>query len=143
MDAAASTDDELRRRALTFLFVGAGYAGIETFAELADMAFDACKWYPDSAVDMRWVMVEATGHILPEVSPAMASTREQLRHRGMEVRLNTRLTSVVGGHMVLDNGDRVRHRDRRVDRRRARPSTDQKPPTCPSTTSAGCHRSCR
>ena len=107
MDAAASTDDEeLRRRALTFLFVGAGYAGIETFAELADMAFDSCKWYPSiEPSDMRWVMVEASDHILPEVSPSLSLyTMEQLRHRGMEIHLNTRLSSIVGGHAVLDNG---------------------------------------
>ncbi|MGZ4620313.1 MAG: NAD(P)/FAD-dependent oxidoreductase, partial [Frankiaceae bacterium] len=107
MDAAASTDDEaIRRRALTFLFVGAGYAGIETFAELADMASDACKWYPSiQSPDMRWVMVEASDHILPEVSSSLSLyTLEQLRHRGMEIHLSTRLTSIVDGRAVLDNG---------------------------------------
>ena len=39
IDMAASTDDEaVRRRALTFVFVGGGYAGIEALAELEDMA---------------------------------------------------------------------------------------------------------
>src|SRR5215208_2534769 len=39
LDAASSTDDPaVRRRALTFTFVGGGYAGVEAFAELEDMA---------------------------------------------------------------------------------------------------------
>lgn len=108
MDAASSsTDPELRRRALTFVFVGGGYAGIEALAELEDMARDACKYYPDLGHDeMRWVLVEASGRILPEVSPAMGEyTAMQLTQRGIEVRRNTRLTSAVGGHIVLDDGE--------------------------------------
>ena len=77
MDAASSTEDaDLRKRALTFVFIGGGYAGIEAIAELEDMARGACKFYPNiDAEDMRWMMVEATGRILPEVSPAMGDTR--------------------------------------------------------------------
>ena len=44
---------------------------------------------------MRWVLVEATGRILPEVDLDMAAwTVEQLTARGMEVKLNTRLESI-------------------------------------------------
>ncbi len=108
LDAASSTPDlQLRRRALTFVFVGGGYAGIEALAELEDMARDACKYYPNlHHGDMRWVLVEATGRILPEVSPAMGEyTVQQLTNRGIEVRRNTRLESVVDGHVMLDDGD--------------------------------------
>jgi NADH:ubiquinone reductase (H+-translocating) len=108
MDAASSsTDPVLRRRALTFVFVGGGYAGIEAMAELEDMARDACKYYPNLGHDeMRWVLVEASGRILPEVSPAMGEyTARQLTRRGIEVRRNTRLTSVAGGQVMLDDGD--------------------------------------
>ena len=108
MDIAASTDDaDVRRRALTFVFVGGGYAGIEALAEIEDMSRGACRYYPTiSQEDMRWVLVEATGRILPEVSPEMGEyTVQQLVKRGIEVRRNTRLMSVVGGHVVLDDGE--------------------------------------
>lgn len=108
MDAAASNSDaEMRRRALTFVFIGGGYAGIEALAELEDMARDACKNYRDiEPADMRWVMVEATGRILPEVSESLSLyTVEQLRHRGIEVLLETRVNSLTDGHVVLSNGD--------------------------------------
>src|SRR3982750_110394 len=55
------------RPPLTFTFVGGGYAGIEAFAELEDMAHYAIEhYYPRlSAADMRWVLVEAPGRVLP------------------------------------------------------------------------------
>src|SRR3569833_2453790 len=53
--AASSTHPESRRQALTFVFVGGGYAGVEALAELEDMARDACEYYPDIDADsMRW-----------------------------------------------------------------------------------------
>jgi len=109
LEIAASTDDvAIRRRALTFMFVGGGYAGIEAMAELEDMARDALRYYDVlSPRDMRWVVVEAADHILPEVSRQMSGyTIDVLERRGIEVKLNTRLESVIGGEAVLSNGER-------------------------------------
>lgn len=108
LDVAASTKDkELRRRALTFVFVGAGYAGVEALAELEDMAREACRYYDDIYPhDMRWVLVEATDRILPEVGPQMGEyTVEQLRERGIEVRRETLLKSAENRHIVLSDGE--------------------------------------
>jgi NADH dehydrogenase len=110
LDAASSTDDpQVRRRALTFVFVGGGYAGIEAFAELEDMARYAVEhYYPRlSPADMRWVLVEATGRILPEVDLDMAAwTVRELTARDMDVRLNTRLEQVADGCVVkLSDGE--------------------------------------
>ncbi len=110
LDIAESTrDPSVRRRALTFVFVGAGYAGVEAFAELEDMARDACRYYSTvSPGDMRWVLVEATNRILPEVGEDMGRyTLEQLRWRGLDVRLETRLESVVDGVVRLSDGDEL------------------------------------
>lgn len=109
LDAAASNDDEqLRRRALTFVFVGGGYAGLEAFAELEDMARSACAYYRNiRPQDMRWVLVEASDRILPEVSVKLANyTVARLRARGMEIRLSTRLNSCQDMHIALSDGDR-------------------------------------
>lgn len=109
LDLAASTTDEaVRRRALTFVFVGAGYAGVEALAELEDMARDACRHFDGlRACDMRWYLVEATGRIMPEVGEDMGRwTLRRLRRRGIDVRLNTRLESAVNHHIVLSDGDR-------------------------------------
>jgi NADH dehydrogenase len=107
--AASTTDGERRRRALTFVFVGGGYAGVEAMAELEDMAHYALRFYPElEARDLRFVLVEATGRILPEVGEDMGRyTVAELRRRGIEVRLDTRLESCVGGHVVLSDGDEL------------------------------------
>ncbi|MEV5411851.1 NAD(P)/FAD-dependent oxidoreductase [Thermopolyspora sp. NPDC052614] len=107
LDLAASTTDEaVRRRALTFVFVGAGYAGVEALAELEDMARDACRHFKNvKPSDMRWYMVEATGRIMPEVGEDMGEwTLRQLRRRGIDVRLGTRLESARDHHIVLSDG---------------------------------------
>lgn len=104
---AASTDDtEHRRRLLTFVFVGAGFAGVEAFAETEDMAHAALRYYPElKPEDLRFVMVEMANGILPEMGPKMgAYALGVLRERGMEVYLETKLESCVDGHIVLSDG---------------------------------------
>jgi NADH dehydrogenase len=107
LDLAASTDDtEIRRRSLSFVFVGGGYAGIEAIAELQDMARDALRSYDGlTADDMHWTMIEAADRILPEVSLDLAEyTVRQLERSGIRVRLRTRVKSMVGGVIELDDG---------------------------------------
>jgi NADH dehydrogenase len=107
LDVASGTSSpERRRKALTFVFIGGGYAGIEAFAELEDMARYATRYYHNvKAKDMRWVLIEAAGRILPEVSLPMADyTVRQLLKRNMDVRLHTRVNSVLGGHVELSDG---------------------------------------
>ena len=108
LDAADSTDDlDVRRSALTFTFVGGGYAGIEALAELEDMVRDAIKYYETlNQSDIRFVLVEASQRILPEVGPEMGVyTVQRLLDRGIDIRLNTRLNSCVDGLMKLSDGD--------------------------------------
>ncbi|MGI5286838.1 NAD(P)/FAD-dependent oxidoreductase [Nonomuraea polychroma] len=107
LDVAESTDDpEVKRRALTFVVVGAGFAGVEALAELEDMAKDSVRYYRNiEPSDLRWVLVEATNRVLPEVGPEMGKwTLEQLRERGIDVKLETRLESCEGGRVVLSDG---------------------------------------
>jgi len=108
LDIAASVrDPRARQRALTFVFVGGGFAGVEALGELEDMARDACRWYPGlDAREMRWILVEATDRILPEVGAEMGRwTVAALRARGIEVRLNTLLKSAEDHRIVLSDGD--------------------------------------
>jgi NADH:ubiquinone reductase (H+-translocating) len=108
MDAAESTQDPaLRRRLLTFVFVGGGYAGVEALAELEDLARDAGRNYQRiSHSDMRWILVEAAPEILPEMAPDMGPYAIRiLTQRGIDVRLNTTLVSAVGGHIRLSDGE--------------------------------------
>ncbi|MFF9482716.1 NAD(P)/FAD-dependent oxidoreductase [Streptomyces sp. NPDC014733] len=109
LDIASSTrDPAVRDAALTFVFVGGGYAGVEALAELEDMARYAARYYHNiEATDLKWILVEATGKILPEVGPEMGryAVRE-LRARNIDVRLDTRLDSCENRTAVLSDGSR-------------------------------------
>jgi NADH:ubiquinone reductase (H+-translocating) len=106
--AASITDPAKRRAALTFVFVGGGYAGVEALAELEDMARYALRYVPQiDPSEMRWVLVEAASRIMPEVSVRLSSyTVDRLLERHIDVRLDTRLESAVDGHIVLSDGER-------------------------------------
>jgi NADH dehydrogenase len=109
MDIASSTrDPQVRDAALTFVFVGGGYAGVEALGELEDMARYAARYYHNvKPEDMRWVLVEASDRILPEVGPEMGVyTVRELRRRGIDVRLETRLESCADRVAVLSDGSR-------------------------------------
>jgi NADH:quinone reductase (non-electrogenic) len=108
LDLAASTQDPARRRkALTFVFVGGGYAGVEAMAELEDMTRYATRYVPAiKPEEMRWVLVEAASRIMPEVSVRLSSyTVDRLTERNIDVRLDTRLESAVDGRIRLSDGD--------------------------------------
>ncbi|MFI1062672.1 MULTISPECIES: NAD(P)/FAD-dependent oxidoreductase [Streptomyces] len=109
MDIASSTrDPALRDAALTFVFVGGGFAGVEALGELEDMARYASRYYHNiKPEDMKWVLVEASDRILPEVGPQMGVyTVRELRRRNIDVRLETRLESCENRVAVLSDGAR-------------------------------------
>ncbi|WP_268977959.1 NAD(P)/FAD-dependent oxidoreductase [Streptomyces sp. GS7] len=109
LDIASSTrDPAVRDAALTFVFVGGGYAGVEALAELEDMARYAVRYYHNvRPEDMKWILVEATDRILPEVGPELGryAVRE-LRARNIDVRLETRLESCENRVAQLSDGSR-------------------------------------
>ncbi|MGW7054400.1 NAD(P)/FAD-dependent oxidoreductase [Streptomyces sp. NPDC054887] len=109
MDIASATrDPAVRDAALTFVFVGGGYAGVEALGELEDMARYAARYYHNvKPEDMRWILVEATGRILPEVGEEMGKYAiRELRRRNIDVRLDTRLDSCADRVAVLSDGSR-------------------------------------
>ena len=107
LDAAASTTDLAeRRRLLTFTVIGGGFAGLEVLGELEDMTRRAARHQPAYiGEEVRWVVLEAAGRIMPEVTPALAArVHAQLLRRGIEVRVGAKISSVEGGQVVLAGG---------------------------------------
>jgi NADH dehydrogenase len=110
LEIAESLDDPAKRRPyLTFVFVGAGYAGVEGIAELQDYVAELLERYPRARLDgTRWILVEAEDRIMPEIPPALAEfTTAELRARGIEVLTNTRIDSVEEDAAELSNGERI------------------------------------
>jgi NADH dehydrogenase len=110
LEAAASADDDTARtRELTFVFVGAGYAGVEALAELSDLVRDALRHYPElHGAPQRWVLVDAAPKILPEIPTRLGDYAErELAERGVEIHVSTTLESVEAHAATLSNDDRI------------------------------------
>lgn len=108
--AAVTPDPAVRKASLTFVFVGGGFAGIEAMAEMEDVVRSAMKYYAElDPAEIKFVLVEATNRILPEVGQQMgAYAARVLAKRGIDLRLDTRLESCVSGEIVLSDGSRFR-----------------------------------
>src|SRR3984957_3615601 len=110
LDIAESLEDPQARRAyLGFVFVGAGYAGVEGLAELQDFAVQAIELYPRCrAQGMRWMLVEARERIMQEVPSSLSEFAEgELRGRGIEVLTNTTLSEVTADRATLSGGEEI------------------------------------
>jgi NADH:ubiquinone reductase (H+-translocating) len=108
LEEANATEDPARReQLLTYVFVGGGYAGLEALAELQDFAADAMDFYPRARLHgMRWVLVEATDRVLPEIDRQLADyALRELRGRGIDIRLQTTLEAVGPDSARLSSGE--------------------------------------
>ena len=105
----AEADRANAERHLTFVFVGAGYAGVEALAELQQLVHDAAHHYPClRTVSQRWVLVDGQPKVLAEVPPRLARyTDALLRKRGVDIRLETRLAAVEADAVTLSDGTRI------------------------------------
>jgi NADH dehydrogenase len=94
---------------LSFIFVGAGYAGLEGIAELQDYVADVIERYPRCRLDRtRWILVEAGERIMPEIHPGLAEfAARELRGRGIDIRTRTTLEAVTDATATLSTGEEV------------------------------------
>jgi NADH dehydrogenase len=108
-DAVTATTPAHRLRELTFVFVGAGYAGVEALGELSDLVRDALRYYPElRTAEQRWVLVDAAPKILPEIPRRLGEyAAERLSRRGVEILVKTTLESAEPHAVVLSGGTRI------------------------------------
>jgi NADH dehydrogenase len=110
LEAAIAADDhEARRRELTFVFVGAGYAGVEALAELSDLVRDALRYYGPLKDDpQHWILVDAAPAILPEIPRGLGEyAAKQLARRGVDIRTETTLVSAEEHRVTLSGNARI------------------------------------
>ena len=107
--AAAEKDRQRAEAHLTFVFVGAGYAGVEALAELSDLLRDTSRFYPGlKDIRQRWVLVDAAPKILPEIPARLGDyAARELWKRGVDIRVSTTLESVEEHAVTLSDGSRL------------------------------------
>lgn len=93
--ADVNSHESERRRQLTFVVAGGGFAGTELVAELFDLVHSVLHYYPNIRADeLRFVLIHSRDRILPELGEKLADyALRKLQARGIEFMLNTR----VGG----------------------------------------------
>ena len=105
--AENETNPILKRSLLTFVVVGGGFAGIETAGEILDLLLDVRKYYPNiKKEDIHVIVLEALSSILPGFSESLAKfAQEKLTEHGIEIRLQTAVTSFDGNEVMTKRLD--------------------------------------
>src|SRR5436190_7892881 len=98
LERAETLDSEVERAPyLTFVFVGAGYAGVEALAEIQDFMAAVLDRYPRCRTQgIRFMLVEARDRIMAEIPADLGEfASRDLRGRGIEIRTDTQVTEVT------------------------------------------------
>ena len=107
--ASVEPDPDRRKRMLTFVVVGGGFAGVETVGAINDLARDILPHYGQiDPREVRVVLIHGGGVILPELGDALGRyAQEKLTNRQVEIKLNTRVISYAGGAVHCSGGEAV------------------------------------
>jgi NADH dehydrogenase len=101
--AEHESDPTTRRRLLTFVVAGGGFAGAEAAAELFDLVHSVQRFYPGLVDDApRVVLVHSRDRILPEIGDRLAGfALGRLRRRGIEFVLGARVAGASDDEVRL------------------------------------------
>jgi len=105
--AENETNPILKKSLLTIVIVGGGFAGIETAGEIMDLLLDVRKYYPNiKKDDIRVIVLEALPNILPGFTEGLAKfAQEKLTHHGIEIKVQTAVTSFDGDEVMIKRLD--------------------------------------
>jgi len=108
----ASRPKSRSRKLLTFIIVGGGYSGVETAGQIWDLLRDVQRLYPRiNPKEFRLILVNSGAYLLPQIGEELGKYCElQLRKRGIEVRLNVRVTAITPERDYLE----IRRRRKRT-----------------------------
>jgi NADH:ubiquinone reductase (H+-translocating) len=102
-------DPAERRRWLTFVVAGGGFAGTEAVASLFDLVHSVLRYFPHvRASEPRFVLVHSRDRILPELGDRLAGYASgKLVGRGVELRLGVTVAAADADGVELSDGERL------------------------------------
>jgi NADH:ubiquinone reductase (H+-translocating) len=105
--AAVEQDAEERRRMLTFVVVGAGFAGVEICSQTNQLVRDSLRFYPSiQESEVRFIILNDGLRILPALPDELVDRAVRYMQRnGIELRLGVRLLGATGTSATLSNGE--------------------------------------
>ena len=95
-----------RQPLLTFVVVGAGFAGVETLGGIHDFVREAIRFYPNLTPELvRTILISSEEFILPELGSKLgAYAQRKLAARGVEIITRTRVTAVRDSIIEISDG---------------------------------------
>lgn len=107
--AAATEDQELRRRCLSFVVIGGGFSGVEVAGEVMDLLRGALRYYPDlDKAELQVSLLHSGACLLPELNERLGRFAERrMRAEGIDVRLASRASEISAQGVILANGERI------------------------------------
>lgn len=108
-DTECAVEGQLREALMTCVVAGGGFAGVETIAAVNDFVQEAVRFYPNlSREQARMVLVHPGPTILPELSEHLGRyAQKKLAQRGIDIRLNARVTGVTEAGVQLSDGTTI------------------------------------
>jgi len=110
-ELAEAIDDKRRRKELiTVVVIGGGATGVELAGAMAELSKRVFKrdFREINPADARVVLVDGSDRLLEAFPESLsASALKQLESLGVEVRLNTKVKSIDGKGVNLDDGTRI------------------------------------
>jgi NADH dehydrogenase len=105
--ADRESDPASRKPLLTFVVAGGGFAGVELAGAINDFTHGILADYTNlRPEELSTILVHARDRILPELSESLALYAQQkMGERGVQFRLNARLTDAQEGLVVLSDGE--------------------------------------
>src|ERR1700688_1740221 len=106
--ASVEADPGRRKRMLTFVVVGGGFAGVETVGAINDLVRESLPHY--GRVDPRELRVVLIGGkaILPELGEALGLyAQEKLRERQVEIKLGAQVIAYTAGAVRCSDGESI------------------------------------
>src|SRR6516225_1188355 len=98
-----------RQPLLTFVVVGAGFAGVETLGGINDFLREAIRFYPNLRPEyLRFILVTPDEVILPELNRKLGIyAQRKLAARGVEIIAHAKVSGIDAGVVQLTNGDKI------------------------------------
>ena len=107
--ASVEPDPIRRKRMLTFVVAGGGFAGVETVGAINDLARESLPHYGRiDPREIRVVLIHGGKVILPELGEALGlHAQEKLRQRQVEIKLGTKVIAYTERAVRCSDGETI------------------------------------